>query len=210
MKRLLGASVLVMALLPACSTLESLQQEVLAPAPAPGSETASGESGESSAAHEDPPPAPKRKPEVAPETPRTARAMPPEAAPDQTFEPNPRLLVGLDFDATKALLGDPALQSEQPPAKVWAYNAGDCMFNVFFYPSVEDNVFRVLTYAVTGMAESQTASTAPAPPAPVAPAPAPDTATSTAPASPLEAEDSAAVRRCFAKLLDNRGAPTSG
>ena len=130
------------------------------------------------------PPAPRRKPE--------------RAEPAVRAEPDPNLLVGLDFEATKALLGDPALRLEQPPAKVWAYNGGSCMFSVFFYPSMDDNVFRVLTYEVTDKEpeiEIQTASRTG------------DSATGT-----VKIRDRAhpALRRCFAELLHERETPDAG
>ena len=99
---------------------------------------------------------------------------------------DPRQLVGLDFDGTKALLGDPADKKEQPPAEVWAYAGGGCMINVFFFPSVNDKVFRVLTIEVTdGVA-----------------------AESTAPK--IMDQNDPAVRRCFANLLHNHQAPNAG
>jgi len=67
---------------------------------------------------------------------------------------DPTKLVGLDFVAAKALLGEPAEQHEEPPARVWAYDGRVCQLSVFFYPSVEDNVFRVLTYEVEDAAEA--------------------------------------------------------
>jgi len=106
---------------------------------------------------------------------------------------HPELLVGLDFNATKALLGDPVLQLEEPPAKIWAYNGGSCMLNVFFYPSVGDSVFRVLTYEVRGGdLEEGTATT--------------DLSTATK----ISDKDSPVVRRCFADLLQGRDVPDAG
>ena len=131
-----------------------------------------------------PPPAPRRKPDRAEPVARAA--------------PDPDLLVGLDFEATKALLGDPALRLEQPPAKVWAYNGGSCMFSVFFYPSMDDNVFRVLTYEAAGKQpnlELQTASRAG------------DAAPGTV---KIRDRASPALRRCFAELLHEREPPDAG
>lgn len=129
-----------------------------------------------------PPPAPRRKPD--------------RAEPVARADPDPDLLVGLDFEATKALLGDPALKTEQPPAKVWAYNGGSCMFSVFFYPSMDDNVFRVLTYEVTGkepQLELQTASR-----------------TSDTGTVKIRDRASPVLRRCFAELLHGREQPNAG
>lgn len=77
----------------------------------------------------------------------------PEEEQDVSTLVTPDDVVGLDFAGMRTLLGDPALELEEPPAKIWAYNGGSCMFNVFFFPSVEDNVYRVLTYEVTGPVE---------------------------------------------------------
>lgn len=130
-----------------------------------------------------PPPLPRRKPKV-------------QLAANE-WQPDPDLLVGLDFDGTKALLGDPALQLEQPPAKVWAYNGAGCMLNVFFYLSVDDKVFRVLTYEVTGGEPG--AEQAPAPPAKVAGSP-----------KKVHERGSPVARRCFAELLETRESLDAG
>jgi hypothetical protein len=108
-------------------------------------------------------------------------------------ELHPDLLVGLDFNATKALLGDPVLQLEEPPAKIWAYNGGSCMLNVFFYPSVGDNVFRVLTYEVRDGEVVLGASTTDVP------------AT-----NKISDKNSPLVRGCFADLLQRRDVPDAG
>jgi hypothetical protein len=106
---------------------------------------------------------------------------------------HPDLLVGLDFNATKALLGDPALQLEEPPAKIWAYNGGTCLLNVFFYPSVGDSVFRVLTYEVrSGDTKPGTAGA------------------DLAAVTKVEDKNSAVVRQCFADLLQGREVPDAG
>ena len=93
------------------------------------------------------PPLPLRKPEV------------PKAAIEVTRVPevDPESLVGLDFERTTALLGDPALLIEEPPAKIWAYNGSNCVLHVFFYPKVGGSDFRVLTYEVKGGPEGETA-----------------------------------------------------
>ncbi len=92
-----------------------------------------------------PPPIPKRKPAVT------------QAAIDATRDPraDPDALVGLDFERTSALLGDPALLIEEPPAKIWAYNGSSCVLHIFFYPKVGGSDFRVLTYKVKGGAEGE-------------------------------------------------------
>ena len=93
-----------------------------------------------------PPPIPKRKPTVT------------QAAIEATRDPqaDPDALVGLDFERTSALLGDPALLIEEPPAKIWAYNGSSCVLHIFFYPKVGGSDFRVLTYKVKGGAVGET------------------------------------------------------
>lgn len=95
-----------------------------------------------------PPPVPIRKPAV------------PQAAVEATRVPEmePDALVGLDFDRTAALLGEPALLIEEPPAKIWAYNGSSCVLHIFFYPKVGGSDFRVLTYEVKGGAEDAASS----------------------------------------------------
>lgn len=97
-----------------------------------------------------PPPLPVRKPEVPQEILEATQV--PEMDPDS--------LVGLDFERTTALLGEPALLIEEPPAKIWAYNGTNCVLHVFFYPKVGGSDFRVLTYEVKGGTESGAAQAA--------------------------------------------------
>ncbi len=124
------------------------------------------------------------------------RRKPNRSEPAAVAEPDPDLLVGLDFEATKALLGDPALKMEQPPAKVWAYNGGSCMFSVFFYPSMDDSVFRVLTYEVTGKEPELPIQTA--------------SGTSDTGTAKIRDRGSPVLRRCFADLLQERDLQDAG
>ncbi len=135
------------------------------------------------------PPLPRRKPEAISEV--------------TLVGADPQRLVGLDFDGTKALLGDPAARMEQPPAKVWAYTGGDCMFSVFFYPSVEDRVFRVLAVEVTDEAVAPDATAAVAPGAT-------EGGDSEAASPKVMDQDDPAVRRCFADLLQHQQIPNAG
>ena len=128
-----------------------------------------------------PPPLPRRKPEVVSKLTLT--------------DADPQRLVGLDFDGTKALLGDPAARTDQAPAKVWAYAGGGCMFSVFFYPSVDDQVFRVLAIEVTDEAVAAGAT---------------EDQTSEADSSKVMDPNDPAVRRCFAELLQNQQTPNAG
>jgi hypothetical protein len=115
---------------------------------------------------------------------------------------DPQRLVGLDFDGTKALLGNPAAKMEQPPAKVWAYAGGRCMFSVFFYPSVDDQVFRVLAIEVTDEADLLGLRWLRDPPESTPEAP-PD-------APKVMDQDDPVVRRCFADLLQIHPIPNAG
>jgi hypothetical protein len=124
------------------------------------------------------PPMPRRKPEVISEL--------------TLVDADPQQLVGLDFNGAKALLGDPAVQIEQPPAKVWAYAGGGCKFSVFFYPSVDGEIFRVLAFEVTDEADILGLRWLSDPP--------------DAPPRPPKVLDRGdpIVRRCFAELLHHR------
>ncbi len=169
MIRPLGALLLALLALSACAPIESMRAELFPP-------------------EETVPPPPRRKP-VAVSEPTAAEAI----SEPTVAEADPGQLVGLDFDAAKALLGDPAAKHEKPPAEVWAYAGGSCMFNLFFYPSVDDKVFRVLAYEVTDAAPPADASSDGAPSAVKA-----------------HDKDDPVVRRCFAELLHSKRGPDAG
>ena len=190
MIRALGALVLAMLALSACAPLESMKRELFPPEDAAGDTQAAPLAFRPSAA----PPLPRRKPE--------AISDKPEAISELTLaEADPERLVGLDFDAAKALLGDPAAKHEEPPAEIWAYEGGICMFNLFFYPSVDDKVFRVLAYEVTDET----------PPSGATPVSGETVAEATEPgAVKVRDKDNPRVRRCFAELLHNQQAPDAG
>lgn len=94
-------------------------------------------------------PLPRRRPEqlaaIAP-LPETGTAAPPEDAAEMQIDQ----LVGLDFEHIRALLGFPALDEVQAPARVWAYNGSGCVLSIFFYPHVDGSTYRALTYEVKG------------------------------------------------------------
>lgn len=96
---------------------------------------------------------------------------------------DPRVLIGLDFDQASRLLGDPALREDKPPAKLWLFTGSSCSMRVFFYPTLGDTTYRVLTYEVDGDA---------------APKPAVNT----------DPETSAFARRCFGELMAQRDTKT--
>lgn len=171
MIRPLGVAVLAILTLSACAPVNTMIDRWFPPEagarPAAGSAEA--------------PPLPRRKPEAISEV--------------TLADADPQRLVGLDFDGTKALLGDPAARMEQPPATIWAYAGGGCMFSVFFYPSVNDQVFRVLAIEVTDEA--------------VAPGAIEDRESNAASPKVMD-QDDPAVRRCFADLLQNQQPPDAG
>jgi len=72
----------------------------------------------------------------------------PDVPPPPAVEPglDPHRLIGLSFTQMAALLGQPALQEERPPARAWTYNAATCVLTIFFYPDIATREFRALTY----------------------------------------------------------------
>jgi hypothetical protein len=176
MIRPLGVAVLAILTLSACAPANTLIERWFPPSAATGAQPVVGSA--------EVPPLPRRKPEAISEV-TLAGA-------------DPQRLVGLDFDATKALLGDPVARMEQPPAKVWAYTGGGCMFSVFFYPSVDDQGFRVLAFEVTDEVDILDLHWLRDPPV-------------AAPEAPkVLNQDDTVVRRCFAELLHNQQAPDAG
>ncbi len=170
MIRPLGVAVLATLTLSACAPVNTMIDRWFPPEAATEAAAVAQPAAQPAAGSAEAPPVPRRKPEAISEV-TLAGA-------------DPQRLVGLDFDGTKALLGDPAARMEQPPAEVWAYAGGGCMFSVFFYPSVDDRVFRVLAIEVTDEAAA---------------------------ASPKVLDpDDPAVRRCFAELLQHQQAPNAG
>jgi hypothetical protein len=67
-------------------------------------------------------------PQSAPEVPEIA-ALPPEPVIDD----DPARLMGLDRSGLAKLLGDPELTRREPPAEIWQYRGGSCVFDVFLY-----------------------------------------------------------------------------
>jgi len=205
MIRASSALVLAMLVLSACASLESIKRELFPPEPAAAGDTVAASSASQPSASQssasqssasraaEVPPRPRRKPEAISEL--------------TLAEADPERLVGLDFDATKALLGAPAATHEEPPAEIWAYQGGTCSFNLFFYPSVDDKVFRVLAYEVTEeipIAE-KTPSSGEVPPSgdTIAEAREPS-------AVKVRDKDNPMVRRCFAELLHIQQVPNAG
>ncbi len=51
-----------------------------------------------------------------------------------TASAEPAELLGLDPQRLAALLGDPELRRQEPPAEVWQYRNAACVLDIFFYP----------------------------------------------------------------------------
>lgn len=62
----------------------------------------------------------------------------------------PIRLIGLDRNATTALLGAPAAQRQVAVARVWDYRAPDCRLAVYFYLDTGRNDFYALHYEIDG------------------------------------------------------------
>ena len=102
MIRPLGVAVLAILTLSACAPVNTMIDRWFPPEAA----TAAQSAAPSSVGSAEVPPLPRRKPEAISEV--------------TLVDADPQRLVGLDFNGTKALLGDPAARMEQPPAKSWA------------------------------------------------------------------------------------------
>ncbi|EME70320.1 hypothetical protein H261_09043 [Paramagnetospirillum caucaseum] len=66
----------------------------------------------------------------------------------------PESLTGLSRDEARALLGRPASETARAMGTVWRYRRGDCALSLVFYPEVETNVERVLSYEFEGREEA--------------------------------------------------------
>jgi hypothetical protein len=66
---------------------------------------------------------------------------------DGTTDP---VLIGLNSEQTRAMLGPPAEEEQRAPAKIWRYRTSRCSLDVAFYPDVQTHEFRVLNYEVNG------------------------------------------------------------
>lgn len=85
---------------------------------------------------EAPPPKP---PPPRPEPPAPSRPAPPPAVP-------PESLNGLKRDEVRALLGPPTSETTRAMGTIWRYRRGECALSLVFYPEVETEIERVLSY----------------------------------------------------------------
>ncbi len=100
-----------------------------------------------------------RKPPKAP-LPRVKPARPAPAEPDSAddvviadtataaLQPQPAELIGLEPTQTVAVLGEPSLRLQDPPAQVWQYNATECTLRLHFYRDIITQQFRALSYEI--------------------------------------------------------------
>ncbi len=68
------------------------------------------------------------------------------AAPQPEADPNE--LIGQTGTRVVELLGPPGAEREQPPARIWEYEAPECTLTVHFYLNLENQSFEVLRYEV--------------------------------------------------------------
>lgn len=100
---------------------------------------------------------------------------------------DPERLIGLSLVEAEALLGEPALQDEKPPAKVWTYNAQSCVLSIFFYADISTKDFRALTYEIRNDGEAKQPEAA-------------ETGGQAA-SQPKKKESNLADRQCLAELI---------
>lgn len=62
---------------------------------------------------------------------------------------DPKALVGLDKQAIEKMLGAPHHITLAQPATVWAWTQDGCRMRLFFYPDLNAQKFRALTYEIS-------------------------------------------------------------
>ncbi len=75
-------------------------------------------------------------PAAASEPAAATEPAPPETAalpPEPEIDDDPARLLGLDGRGLGELLGQPDLKRREPPAEIWQYRGGSCVFDVFLY-----------------------------------------------------------------------------
>ncbi len=94
------------------------------------------------------PPPPIASPTATIPKPPPPRPDPPRSAPPSPV--SPESLSGLSRDDARALLGRPASETVRAMGTIWRYRRGDCTLSLVFYPEVETEVERVLSYEFEG------------------------------------------------------------
>ncbi len=75
---------------------------------------------------------------TAPDPPAEAGPPPAQAAlPDVEVDDDPERLIGLGPNGLNVLLGQPELIRREPPARIWQYRSGACVFDVVFYEEAD-------------------------------------------------------------------------
>ena len=64
------------------------------------------------------------------------------------LQPQPAELICLEPTQTVAVLGEPSLRLQDPPAQVWQYNATECTLRLHFYRDIITQQFRALSYEI--------------------------------------------------------------
>lgn len=59
---------------------------------------------------------------------------------------SPESLAGLNRDEVHALLGRPTSETKRAMGTIWRYRRGECALSLVFYPEVETEIERVLSY----------------------------------------------------------------
>jgi hypothetical protein len=80
-------------------------------------------------------------------TPRIAERTSPPAVPVAPHA-DPGQLLGMQAGSLKLLLGEPNLVRREPPAQVWLYADGGCVFHVYLYEQPGAGGYRVTHYDV--------------------------------------------------------------
>jgi hypothetical protein len=95
-------------------------------------------------------PAPRLAKPVEPPPPRPAQPAKPKAPQAETSalveKAAPPRLVGMSEEETAAALGRPMDEVEQPPGKVWTYQADGCRLAVHLFPDMDKGGFYALDY----------------------------------------------------------------
>jgi len=79
-------------------------------------------------------------------------AVSPPATPAPSKEPKPASetdeLLRMSAKDVQDRIGLPVEERDEPPARIWRYDAGDCALKLFLYLDLTDDVQRVLSYTV--------------------------------------------------------------
>ncbi len=74
---------------------------------------------------------------TAPDPTAKAGATPPAEAALPEVDDNPERLIGLGPNGLNVLLGQPDLIRREPPARIWQYRSGACVFDIVLYEEAD-------------------------------------------------------------------------